>query len=189
MARSPAQIFSNAATVIKSGGGEKPQIIMTFPDIDTAHEASALIVDFMKTPTPTLGRAAEPDTMGEVERLTRERNEARADAERAEAERDELRDAPWPKWVTDCLTIIRKHSGYDGYDDAVQGVDLPAELEETLDEVVTRAETAEAQLATLRAALTKIVAVADKDSLVDTERLSDIRSVTRSALLSTSGAD
>jgi hypothetical protein len=70
----------------------------------------------------------------EVERLTRERDEARADAERAEAERDELRDAPWPKWATECLKIIRKHSGYDGYDDAAEGVDLPSELEETLGE-------------------------------------------------------
>jgi hypothetical protein len=156
--------------------------------VDTARAAV-----LARMSTTTSGRAAEPDTMGEVEKLlagvtdivfsdgatdadgsdddvktwvqvrrstavamllsavrtiVTERDRARADAERAEAERDELRDAPWPKWVTDCLTIIRKHSGYDGYDDAVQGVDLPAELEETLNESVTRAETAEAQLAT-----------------------------------------
>lgn len=47
-------------------------------------------------------------------------------------ENDELRCAPWPEWASKVLAVIRARSGYDGYDDAIDGVDLPAELEETM---------------------------------------------------------
>jgi hypothetical protein len=47
-------------------------------------------------------------------------------------ESDELRHQPWPEWASKVLAVIRSRSGYDGYDDALDGVDLPAELEETM---------------------------------------------------------
>lgn len=55
-------------------------------------------------------------------------------------ENDELRRAPWPEWVMKVLAVIRARSGYDGYDDAIDGVDLPAELEEVMAELEREAE-------------------------------------------------
>lgn len=46
---------------------------------------------------------------------------------------ESLERGPWPEWAEKCLKIIRKHSGYDGFDDASEGVDLPEELSELLD--------------------------------------------------------
>lgn len=60
--------------------------------------------------------------------------------ERLEKENEELRDAPWPEWATAVLKVIREHSGYDGYDDALDGVDLPSELEELMSELEQQAE-------------------------------------------------
>lgn len=55
-------------------------------------------------------------------------------------ENDELRRHPWPGWASNVLTVIRSRSGYDGYDDAIDGVDLPAELEETIAELEHQVE-------------------------------------------------
>jgi len=79
----------------------------------------------------------------------------------AERERDELSDkvsalksAPWPEWAEQIKAAIRDASGYDGYDDAIDGVDLPAEVDDLINEfghISRRAEAAETSLATLKA--------------------------------------
>ena len=139
--------------------------------------------------TPTPGRAAEPDTMGEGPEPAgwwwMDHDgvpHAAATTEQAHNEATSMGLPFEPLWKR----------GEDSERAWAQHRKRMGEIRALQDELVearTRAEPAEAQLATLRAALTKIVAVADKDSIVDAERLSDIRSVTRSALLSTSGAD
>ncbi len=48
-----------------------------------------------------------------------------------ETERDDAEHQPWPEWAEAILQMIRKRSGYDGFDDA-EGVDLPEELRELL---------------------------------------------------------
>lgn len=53
-------------------------------------------------------------------------NEAQAD------QINELEMTPWPEWASKVLAVIRKRSGYDGYDDTTEGVDLPAELDECI---------------------------------------------------------
>jgi hypothetical protein len=60
--------------------------------------------------------------------------------ERLEDELDEARYAPWPEWVKKVLAVIRERSGYDGHDDAIDGVDLPAELDECMSELERMAE-------------------------------------------------
>lgn len=72
---------------------------------------------------------------------------------RLEDENSDLRYEPWPEWARAVLKVIRKHSGYDGYDDATEGVDMPLELSEHLSEMEAevgrwkaRAEAAEALL-------------------------------------------
>lgn len=63
----------------------------------------------------------------------------RAENTRLQSENDaqadqisELQMTPWPEWATKVLAVIRKRSGYDGYGDAIEGVDLPAELDECI---------------------------------------------------------
>jgi hypothetical protein len=60
-----------------------------------------------------------------------------------QAENNELKDKVeqleldsriWPEWALKSLKLIRKQSGYDGYDDQSDGVDLPEELGEMIDE-------------------------------------------------------
>ncbi|MBE0561825.1 MAG: hypothetical protein IH622_13565 [Ochrobactrum anthropi] len=70
-----------------------------------------------------------------VELLAAERAEkARLKSENdAQADQiSELQMTPWPEWATKVLAVIRKRSGYDGYGDAIEGVDLPAELDECI---------------------------------------------------------
>ena len=91
--------------------------------------------------TLALSDAAPPEPEpADVEALRRERDEWRAEAERLEGENDELRGAPWPEWATQCLKFVREYSGYDGYDDAYFGVDLPGELNDAITELESAAE-------------------------------------------------
>ena len=75
---------------------------------------------------------------------------------RLEDENSELRYEPWPEWARAVLKVIRSHTGYDGYDDATEGVDMPLELSEHLsqiesdtDRLKSHAEAAEARIAEL----------------------------------------
>ena len=75
---------------------------------------------------------------------------------RLEDENSELRYEPWPEWARAVLKVIRSHTGYDGYDDATDGVDMPLELSEHLSQVESdtdrwkaRAFAAEARIAEL----------------------------------------
>ncbi|MBC8718776.1 hypothetical protein [Ochrobactrum sp. Marseille-Q0166] len=52
-----------------------------------------------------------------------------------EDENYELKTGPWPEWANAVLKVIRERSGYDGYDDTSEGVDLPVELEECMAEL------------------------------------------------------
>ena len=79
--------------------------------------------------------------------------ELEEDVGRLVDENSDLRCEPWPEWASAVLKVIRKHSGYDGYDDATEGVDMPLELSEHLSEMEAeagrwkaRAEAAEALL-------------------------------------------
>ena len=79
---------------------------------------------------------------------------------RLEDENSELSYEPWPEWARAVLKVIRSHTGYDGYDDATEGVDMPLELSEHLSQVESdtdrwkaRAEAAEARIAELETAL------------------------------------
>lgn len=54
----------------------------------------------------------------------------------APAEPQEADDqATWPEWAESILTYIRSQSGYDGYDDSGEGIDLPAEVKEHVSEL------------------------------------------------------
>lgn len=68
-------------------------------------------------------------------------------------ENSDLRHEPWPEWASSVLKVVRGHSGYDGYDDAVEGVDMPAELEETLSEYVSQIDRLKAENERMREAL------------------------------------
>ncbi|MEJ5026321.1 Lar family restriction alleviation protein [Brucella anthropi] len=70
-----------------------------------------------------------------VELLAAERAEKARLKSENDAQEDqisELQMTPWPEWATKVLAVIRKRSGYDGYGDAIEGVDLPAELDECI---------------------------------------------------------
>lgn len=83
-------------------------------------------------------------TDADIELVTRSQAVELLAAERAENTRlqsendaqadqiSELQMTPWPEWATKVLAVIRKRSGYDGYGDAIEGVDLPAELDECI---------------------------------------------------------
>lgn len=82
---------------------------------------------------------------------------------RLEDENSELRYEPWPEWARAVLKVIRSHTGYDGYDDATDGVDMPLELSEHLSQVESdtdrwkaRAESAEVRIAELEAELASL---------------------------------
>lgn len=92
-----------------------------------------------------------------LERVVRERDEARVMIGKLEDDLSEAAYEPWPEWASKVLAVIRKRSGYDGYDDATDGVDLPIELDEAMDELEAeadrqklRATSAEAKLAGAR---------------------------------------
>lgn len=64
----------------------------------------------------------------------------KAERERLVSDLEEARHQPWPEWATAVLKVIRSRSGNDGYDDALDGVDLPNELEETMAVLEEQAE-------------------------------------------------
>lgn len=64
---------------------------------------------------------------------TREELLARIDDLQQQVE--EEKRGPWPEWAEKVLAVIRKHSGYDGYDDMSEGIDLAAELDELLEDM------------------------------------------------------
>ena len=64
-----------------------------------------------------------------------------------EAEKDEAEHAPWPEWAELLLKMIRERTGYDGFDDQIEGVDLPGELAEAFDYIDADEKKLRAQLA------------------------------------------
>lgn len=92
-----------------------------------------------------------------LESLKRENAALREENDSLLDENSDLRNAPWPEWAKAVLKVVRSHTGYDGYDDATEGVDMPLELEEHLSELQSvnerlqsRAEAAEAEVKRLR---------------------------------------
>lgn len=57
-----------------------------------------------------------------------------------EGQLEEALYQPWPKWAEDMKKQIRAVSGYDGYDDASDGVNLPDELSELINELTEQAD-------------------------------------------------
>lgn len=105
-------------------------------------------------------------------------------------ENSDLRNEPWPEWAKAVLNVVRSHTGYDGYDDATEGVDMPLELEEHLSELQSvndrlkaRAEAAEAEVKHYRAALYEI-ATNDEYRILTAE---EAQTVAQKALASTGG--
>ncbi|MCH4542966.1 hypothetical protein [Ochrobactrum sp. A-1] len=93
----------------------------------------------------------------------------RAENTRLQSENDaqadqisELQMTPWPEWATKVLAVIRKRSGYDGYGDAIEGVDLPAELDECIAAI-------EADNAALTARVKELAEALDKQRELDNE--------------------
>jgi len=84
--------------------------------------------------------------------------ELEADLDDMTAERDDALQQPWPEWATKTLAVVREFSGYDGFDDADSGVDLPEETRECLAEVSAQAERYRAKVAELEAERVGLVA-------------------------------
>lgn len=85
----------------------------------------------------------------EIETLRAQLKVAQDELEAVKDERDALDDTkyePWPEWSESCLKIVRKKSGYDGYDDA-EGVSLPDELTNLLDDYDSEVARLQKQLA------------------------------------------
>lgn len=76
--------------------------------------------------------------LAEIDRLIDENATLTEEKGQLIDENSDLRHEPWPEWASSVLKVVRGHSGYDGYDDAAEGVDMPAELEETLSEYVSQ---------------------------------------------------
>jgi len=110
-------------------------------------------------------RSAIPALIERVEKAEAEVELLRKENGSLIDENSDLRCEPWPEWASAVLKVIRDHSGYDGYDDAIDGVDLPAELgecfsalESLAEEQKSRAEAAEAENARLREAALSVPA-------------------------------
>jgi hypothetical protein len=66
---------------------------------------------------------ATPSTGDSADAPVQQAGEAEDDAE------------TWPEWAESILRFIRSQSGYDGYDDMAEGIDLPAEVKEHVSEL------------------------------------------------------
>lgn len=97
--------------------------------------------------------AASPTSIIEVCKAL---EDARGEVDRLTDENEELRNAPWPEWAKKVVATIRAHSGYDGSDDAIDGIDMPQELGEILDEYDGQIKHKDAELATLRAEVERL---------------------------------
>lgn len=82
----------------------------------------------------------EAQLSARVAELEKEKQTDEEEIARLEDELSDARYEPWPEWARKVLAVIRKRSGYDGYDDAENGVDLPEELDETMAELEREAE-------------------------------------------------
>ena len=87
--------------------------------------------------------AARAPLLAEIEALRKRAEDALVEADDLRAELDTARNEPWPEWSDKCLKMIREESGYDGYDDADMGVDLPEELSEMICELKKETRRAE----------------------------------------------
>lgn len=102
--------------------------------------------------------ASISELLSTLESLQRENEALKEENGSLLDENSDLRNEPWPEWAKAVLKVVRSHTGYDGYDDATEGVDMPLELEEHLSELQSvndrlqfRAEAAEAEVARLQA--------------------------------------
>lgn len=159
---------TNVDADLKAENGSKPMdlgISKEWLEKRAAAEGDLEISAGRRTMTVNL----TPDEIAELEKLLP--RSAEVAALKAENERlkeviagleddlDDARQEPWPEWAKAVVKVIREHTGYDGYDDATEGVDMPAELAECLSELSSeanrqkaRAAAAEAREKTLREA-------------------------------------
>ena len=64
-----------------------------------------------------------------------ERDQLQAENERLKDDLDDAIRGPWAEWAEKITKSVRKRSGYDGFDDQAEGVDLPTEVEDCLCEL------------------------------------------------------
>lgn len=112
-----------------------------------------------------------------LEQAERERDELRSENGRLIDENCDLRNEPWPEWAGAVLKVIRLRSGYDGYDDTTDGVDLPAELNDCFSELEREAEEAKARAEAAEASLAKAVEVIRPFGQSDLVDLADLRAL------------
>lgn len=128
---------------------EQPQATVTQADRDAVRAFHCTMLDRLmsdvKSQRPKLGDD-EGDAGTLVQAFARHRLARDADVaalqERIADLESELEEAlyqPWPKWAADMKKQIRDVSGYDGYDDATDGVNLPDELSELINELTEQA--------------------------------------------------
>ncbi len=125
----------------------------------------------------------DPDFRSTIESLQRENAALKEENGGLLDENSDLKNEPWPEWAKAVLKVIRSHTGYDGYDDATEGVDMPLELEEHLselqsvnDRLQSRAEAAEAEVKCITESRDGYVKQRDQlQKLYDDERASCIR--------------
>jgi hypothetical protein len=90
---------------------------------------------------------------------------------------DDIHDAhAWTDWEEAVLKIVREFSGYDGFDDADQGVDLPEEVRECLSEISAERDRAIADLGAFKAAQAQQAEAALSAAMQEGNRLG-IRSI------------
>ena len=85
-----------------------------------------------------------------VKELEQERDALKAEIDDKQAEISNLR-CEWPEWASRILEIVRKHTGYDGYDDQLDGIDIPAEVSEAMEEYAGQIDKLKAELESIKA--------------------------------------
>lgn len=86
-----------------------------------------------------------------VDDVVRKLTEMGEEIETLTEQRDEALRGPWPEWAEAIRKRVRDGSGYDGYDDA-DGVDLPGEVAEHLDEIEGQCQRLHDEIKAARAA-------------------------------------
>ena len=106
-------IASSSATRLVSDFEDKVRMALT--TLRELEKANVAYVD------------ANTKLLSTLENLQRENEALKEENGSLLDENIDLRNEPWPEWAKAVLKVVRSHTGYDGYDDATEGVDMPLE--------------------------------------------------------------